>query len=593
MKHLRRWIGVGLLLFAGGTIGMVILDRGLEAMLKTSVDRYLSARTLTLMHAANASGLTIALPSVELGLLRRRLVLRDVRIRYDRKSPEGYVRFEASAPSIVLSGLDLSDLFWHRNFRLSRVRITEPTIRRVEEEAADTTKDRLPDLVTPEDTIAALFPAPDSLLYQVVANWLPDDVRGGRVENVTVEHATVVSRIRRGAGTTSDSTSDLSLVMEGLQLDSTEHRVFEHGTLTLAALQHRAEPSGDSIVVTAATATVGAEDTSYTVGLARFAPAGQRHGLAIFGFSRSQARQSLTIDSVIYGPHAGDSTYFRGATRRTTRVRLRAAGIAVHALRQGEISQRRVTPASITIEQLEIDVLANQRPPAGTPVERVHWPARFASLGWTVGADTIRITSGSIRYAELRLGAARTPAVEFDSLDATITNATNDTSRAGNGTPMVLSARTLIYGQGRLQTRIAVPVRPGPLHAQVSGHLGGMAIEAFDRFVLPASGFDITSGTLHGADFDYQLTGGRATGTFSASYEQFDLSVVDKATGKQNFGKRLKTLFAGMMVRGSNLPDDQGKVRTARISYDGEPGDSFWGLIWRSLRSGIVKEMKN
>lgn len=595
----KRWalVGGGVLLLALG--GFALLDHVLERALRAPVDAYLANRTLNLLRVEGSTGLSISLPDLELNLIRRRLELRDVRIRYDRKSEGRYTRFEAVAPTVTLSGLDLSDLIWHRNFRLSDVRLRNPVIRHIEEGPADLVVST-PSPSAPADTLGVVFPAPDTLLYRVVAYWLPADVRGGRINHLIVEHATFVNRIQRGTVTTLDSTADLALAIEGLQLDSTRQRVFEHGTLTLASQTRIVDPAHDSVLVEHASIVVGLGDTAYTIASARTGPGGKRHLLRVVGLTRSQARNSFTIDSLLYAPRESDRDFFRGAGERTTRMRLAAAGIALSGLRQEDIRERRVTPATIGIASMELDVLADQRPPPGAamrrapaaPTRRVHWPARLAALPWTFGADTVTLSGGSIRYGELRPDQPQVARVLFDRLRATITNATNDTALAGARTPMMIRARGRVYGQGQLDATIAVSVQPGPLAARVDGRLGTMPFTAFNRFLTPANGIQITSGAIEQAEFTFRINHGIATGTFAANYHDFDLSMVNAVTRKQNLGAKLKTFVAGLMIRGSSQRDEHGMIRPAAVNYALQPDDSFWGILWAALRSGIVRQIR-
>ena len=120
-----------------------------------------------------------------------------------------------------------------------------------------------------------------------------------------------------------------------------------------------------------------------------------------------------------------------------------------------------------------------------------------------------------------------------------------------------------------------------------------MTLDHFNQFLQVTSGINITSGTLHGANFDFELVGGSAAGQFAADYQDFDLAVVNPATGKQSLGARLRTVIAGIMVRGSNRPDAAGRLASVPVRYSGDSNDSFWGLIWRGLRSGIVRQLKH
>jgi hypothetical protein len=570
---------------------MLTIDLTLERALRVQVDAYLRDRTFNLLRVQGGTGLTIQLPTLDLSLLRRRLELRNVRIRYDHREGESYTRFEAATPSILLTGLDLSDLIWHRSFRLVGVRIESPVLRDLDEGPADTAATHT--VAGLADTIAAVFPAPDTLLYRVVANWLPNNVRGGRINRLLVEHATFALRRRRGTVGSFDSTADLTLGMEGLQLDSTDHKVFEHGTLTFASLLHLSTPSNDTVLVERGLLTVAKEDTAYSVAVLRTGPGGKGHALRVVGVTRSQARNSLTIDSLFYAPRESDAEYFRGARTRETRVRLTATGIAIAGLHQEGLLQRRVTPASIRIGSLDLDALANQRVPPDPPAKRTPWPAKFASLGWTLGADSIILADGRLLYGELRPDQPKAAELLFDNLRASITNATNDSTRAGSRTPVLVHASGRLYGAGELSATIAVPVQPGPLSARVNGKLSPMAVAPLNRFLTAGDGISITSGNIQKADFGFTVARGLVTGNFAATYTDLDLSVVNKVTGKQNLGAKIKTFMAGIMIRKDSPVDKRGGTPPAPIKYQVRPGDTFWGIMWQALRSGIVKEIKH
>ncbi len=581
-----------MLLFA--VVGFALLDRSLERALRAPVDAYLTNRTLNLLQVEGTKGLSILLPHLDLDLLGRRLELRDIRIRYDRRIGDRYTRFEATAPSVLLTGLDLSDLIWHRNFRLSGVRLRAPVLRNLDEGPVDTAVSvgRVAP-GAPEDTLAVVFPAPDTLLYRVVANWLPDDVRGGRIERLIVEHATFVQQRRRGADRSFDSTADLTLGLEGLQLDSTRHTVFAHGTLTFASLLHINLPAEDTVLVERGLLTVAREDTAYSVAMVRTGPGRLRHAIRVVGVARSQARNSLTIDSLIYAPRATDDEFFQHAPPRSTRIRATATAIAISDLRQGGILQRRLTPAVIRIGSLDLDVLADQRQPPGPAERRSPWPTRFLGLAWTIGADSIFLAGGSIRYGELRPAQSQAAEIVFDNLRAVIVNATNDSSRTGRRTPMVLRAHARIYGQGELAASIAVPVQRGPLRVRVSGQVGAMELAPLNQFLTVAEGIMIRKGALQQAKFSFAIAHGRANGTFTAAYRDLEVAVVNPVTGKQNFGARLKTLLAGLLTRGSTLENNRGQIVPAPIRYTLDRGDSFWGALWQALRSGIMQAVRN
>jgi hypothetical protein len=597
MTRRNRWVVVAAamaLLAAGGTR---LLDRVLERTLRDPLNNYLRDRTLRLLREERPDGLTITLPQLDLNLLRRQLEVDEIRIRYDHQRGNRYVRMEITAPELVLTGIDVSDLIWQRRFQLTGVHLEQPRFALLDEDttaAADSGATPTTPADAESDSLPDIFPAPDSLLYRVVADWLPDNVREGRIEHLSVERATITSTVRRGARLTVDSTADLTLAIRGLELDSTRHQVFEWGTLTAKTVIHATPGRGDSLVLERPSITVVPEDTAYAVVVARTAPWDGSHALRIFGFKRSQVRQSLTADSILYAPGLPDSLFFRGARTRTSRTLAAVYGLTVRGLPQNLIRQRQAVARRIEIDSATLDVLADHRLPSRPPPARRRrlWPARFAALDWLAGADTVVLRAGAIRYGELMPGRATAATVTFDQVHATLSSATNGAAHGMETGPVVLDAEARLFGHGALRAHFVIPVRPGPLEGRIEGRLGAMPLEMFNRFLLVANGVDITSGTVTEADFWMDLAGGRVKGQFKATWSDLQLRLVDPVTGKQNLGRKLKSMMAGLLVQKNNPVDRAGVPQIFPIDYLVRPEDTFWGLVWRGVRSGMLKAMK-
>lgn len=574
----------GALLAVGA--GLWLLDRTIEGILLTQTDAYLRARTLALMHSNEGKGLEVDLPSLDLSLVSRRLVLHKVRIKYLLNEDNRTQEFDATAPTITITGVDLSDAIWHRSFRLNGVTIDDPVLHHVDGAP--------PDSVThpgaEADTLPVTLPAADSLLYSLVSSWIPDEVREGRIQTVRVNNATITSIQVRGQALTVDSSSRLSLTMRGLQLDSTRHRIFERANLTLGALIHAAPNGEDSLMVRAAEVTITPDDTSFSITEMRTGPSAGKHALAIHGIRRSHARRMLTIDSLQYQPTTADSIFFRKAPARSARIRLEASGIRILGLKQENIRRRRLTAGGLWIGKANLDVLADRRVP-GTARSRQLWPARLAGFNWVIGTDSALIESATIRYAEWLHRATKPASVVFDQMHVRILRATND-SMVPDSLPLVLQGRGRLLGEAPFSATLRIHVGQGPVRMRMEGEVGAMAIDRFNSWSLPGNGVEITGGQLDRSRFWFETAGGRSQGRFLAQWHDLNLRMVDPVTGKQSLGQKLKSIVARTISRDDNMPDAKGKVEGEKIDYAVQPGDTFWGLVWRSLRSGLMRSVK-
>lgn len=583
----RRWTIVGLGTIGAVVAGLWLLDRTLESILKGQIDAYLRARTLKMVQSEEGKAINIEIPDLDLTLIRRRLVLNNVRIDYKKEADGKTQQFNASTPHILITGIDLTDAIWHRSFRLSGVSITRPVLYHLDDGPPDTTtKPKVS-----ADTIPLTIPAADSLLYGVVAGWLPDEVRGGRIESLKVDSATVSSMLIRGAAVTVDSTSALSLSMRGLQLDSTRHRIFERATLSVGYMVHAKPGIDDSLVLNEGEVTISPDDTSFSVGELHSGPPASGHSLRFVGVRRSHARQTLTIDSLSYAPPVGDSTFFRVAKPRSTRVRLSVTSIKLLGLRQENVRRRRLTAGGLWVADADLDVIADRRTPGG-PKEHVMWPARLAGFDWVVGTDSAVIESARIKYAEWPNPATKPGYVIFDKLQVRLIHATND-SVVNRAEPLVIIGKGRLLGAGQFQTTIKVKVHGGPPEFTMVGDVGTMEAANFNTFLLPNMGLEMTDGTFDRASFRFAVANRKAEGEIRPTWHDLGLKLVDPVTGKQNLGKKLKSAVARMITRDDNPPEKDGSIKPYKIEYEIPLTDTFWGMVWRSLRSGLMKAMKN
>jgi len=148
-------------------------------------------------------------------------------------------------------------------------------------------------------------------------------------------------------------------------------------------------------------------------------------------------------------------------------------------------------------------------------------------------------------------------------------------------------------GRGALETRMEVPIVPERFAMKAEGKATEVPAELLNRFLLTAEGVRVTGGQFHRADFAFHVANGRAKGDLTLVYDSLSVEMVDKATRKKGLDEKLKTFIANtLIIRGDNKPDDKGRVDPQPIDYRYRLGETFWGGVWRSLRSGLTKTIK-
>lgn len=591
-------LGLSLLTAAG----LWVVSWALERSLREPVNAYLRSRTLAFLSEQNLEGLIITFPKLDLSLTHRRLLIRDLKIRYDHRDSTHYTRFSASSPLITLDGLDLTDVIWHRHLRLLSIRISQPRLARYQE-ATDTGKAAPPppapvqesDAAAEARALAGQVPSLDSVVYGLVDNWLPDDFRQARIDLIAVEGGTLSSTSRKGGRTARDSTDGLDFTIRSIGLDSTKHKIFESAELRAASVVHVPKGQLDSLSFKGISFRLDKKDTVLTVKEFRSSPEPGRLGVYLAGFHRSERERAFALDTLSLEPVESDSAFLQHPAQRRTRLRLNLAGVLGTDVDLKALLDRRVDGGNLGIARFRMDVLADRRVPRSELKPRrrkTFWPQRLADLDWQLQLDTLRIEDGALRYSEFKAEWPVPAAVWFTNISATLSGLSNRQADSARPSHAVLETTARFMDKARVSLRMEVPVAKR-FELKAEGQVEHLPGQVINSFLLISDGIRVKSGRLDKASFQFTVADRRAQGTLTMIYDSLAVELVDRTTRTQSFGQKFKSFMAKtFFVRSSNMPDDKGAVRTAKIDYEYKLGESFWGGFWRALRSGIVSQVK-
>ena len=329
------------------------------------------------------------------------------------------------------------------------------------------------------------------------------------------------------------------------------------------------------------------------------APSDSGAAVYLSRFKRKQRAGTFSLDSVSYLELRPDSVFFARPGGKT-RVRLTMKGVRGRGVETGASLGIQARARHLEIDSMVIDALSDTRgdqepksKQTGPSKPRRLWPQALAETNWRVGIDTVTLKNGFVPYGELKANRPEPAVVWFSNISATITGMGNHPAKTGVTSPAVMLAKAKFMGRADLEARMEVPIVPKQFTMKVEGKATELPAEVLNRFLLTAEGIRITSGRFHRADFGFQVKNGKATGGITLVYDSLFVEMVDKETRKKGLDEKLKTFFANtMVIRGDNMPDDKGRLDAQPIEYRYKRGETFWGGIWRSLRSGLTRTIK-
>ena len=205
------------------------------------------------------------------------------------------------------------------------------------------------------------------------------------------------------------------------------------------------------------------------------------------GLEASLTDSTLRLAGASYEPRIPESEWVQRVRSRRDRVRfavdsIRARGVAYRTyVSTGDIAVR-----AVELDRPRLDVLSDKRM-LPRPPDRTRSPQQVAAeASRTLRVDTLLVDRGTIVYREREPKRPKAGWVSFDSVRATVLHLRLPAGRD----PVRIGARARLMNQGLLTFQASVPLDARDFRYELSGRLGRMQAEAFNRFLSQNEKFE-------------------------------------------------------------------------------------------------------
>lgn len=303
----------------------------------------------------------------------------------------------------------------------------------------------------------------------------------------------------------------------------------------------------------------------------------------------SVADSELTAQLINYSPVINDEQILRKSRFRQTRFRfdipkLKIIGMDCLSLLKGKLYKAK----SINASDVFTDILVNMDKPYEKGSANPQMPNElFSSLKEEISIDSVKVTNGRIKYCE-RFAVGGTPGViSFTKVSASISGITNSTIKPDTA---VIRAEGVFMNSGIMKVLMEIPLTSKVFSFRYSGSLGSMDVTKLNAFVEPVEHQRIKSGHIQSAYFMINVNSGRANGSLQVAYRDLTIALLDKVTGSEKgIFNRIFSFFGKVFViRGNNIPDEDGLMKIGKIKYTRNPEDYFLQFAWFALRNGVA-----
>jgi hypothetical protein len=300
---------------------------------------------------------------------------------------------------------------------------------------------------------------------------------------------------------------------------------------------------------------------------------------------------TLHLAAAEHEPAIPEAEWVRRVRVRRDRIHftldsLHARGVAYRAfLASGAIGVR-----ALELHGSRLDVLTDRRIPKGAP-RRHRTPQQVAGQTRSpLRLDTVLVSGGAILYRERKPKTERPGVVSFEGVRATI----RDLDLPSTGEPLRIEASARLMGEGPLAARLSVPLDGSDFRYELSGRLGKMPAEAFNRFLSLNEAFEIDGGRVEEIDIRQTMRAGRARTTITPRYRELSVEPTGEGgglIGSVTRGAR-EFLAQAFVVRSSNPAEEGDEPRVARTVRRYDPTNTWPQFLWFSVRDGLMEVIK-
>jgi hypothetical protein len=307
---------------------------------------------------------------------------------------------------------------------------------------------------------------------------------------------------------------------------------------------------------------------------------------------RGDSRDSVVeIRSVGFTPTLEAAPFFGRLSKRADRLNVTAGPIRIEGLDFANyVSDEAFRARKIAVDSLKLRVYSDIALDWGVKARPCRYHMGFAEIPIPFRVDTVQLSDGFIRYSELAKGSERPGELEFEDVNGTVTNLTNDPAAMTAATPALARMGARLYGEGPVSAVVRYPLLSPTLDFDLEVGLGAMPILPANRFATNVTGVEVKQGQIDSLWVEIESRDGKATGRVHMRYRDLNFRILDRNSGKEMVWHSVLGFAGNIAVRSSNPGKPQDEPRDGRIDYTcGEQDMVFFEYLVHALVTGLKR----
>jgi hypothetical protein len=315
------------------------------------------------------------------------------------------------------------------------------------------------------------------------------------------------------------------------------------------------------------------------------------HTIRVRSFSLNTAQEEINFTGVHFGPvtfNLNDTS--KQIIRSINAIDLEELLISGINFDSWQVDKR-LEIQKIYAKNPDVKVSMDQRW-AKPMYERPYLSSRVRSIPFPINIDTIYATGGKVYYREL-FGEGKPP-LELFFTDATTTylNVCNDTAILAENPELTVEINAMFLDKGKISTTIVYPVLDSLSTLFMKLKIDSMPLSTFNPILEGQMKANLT-GDINTIAMNFRADRYGSKGDFVFDYSNLKVQLFKEKETKD--GVKIKknwlvnTLVNPLIRSNNNL--SQESFNKGVIDYQRPPDVSFFGMVWQSLKGGMVTTM--
>lgn len=257
-----------------------------------------------------------------------------------------------------------------------------------------------------------------------------------------------------------------------------------------------------------------------------------------------------------------------------------------HGVNFQQLMKKRLMTDSMVVQSASFNIFRDMtRAPDPRSKLGTYPHQKLARIPFPLSIRKIILKNSAVEYKEKGRLLQKAGRVNFNRINAVISNITNDPSEPGKIATADIQARFL--NRFPVQTFWTFYLFNVNGRFDVRGHLGTLNAAAINDITEPLGGLRIKSGRIKRLDFNFKGHDYGMDGTVKLLYDDLKVAVLKK---KKDTGilkeKKLASWGANMIIQDAN-PSGKEAPRLIPVHFDREINRSIFHLSWKTLLKGI------